>query len=601
MCERARAEGAARRGASGVLCFVLGIAAALWGLMPAPAGSQECPRSRSRLPQTIPAPSEPFNPVPADGDLELPMPCGAKMVLRHVCVPAAGLLGDLPFEPGCINCGSSERRFMEERRQAAISGPFLLADLPGKWRALLTELARSGDGYCPGPEAGAFTGLYYFIGKYEVTNFQWQAVMEEHCPGEVRPLNSEDPRPKTGVSWFDAVEFSRRYTQWLVHNAPDSLPVFSGGRFAYLRLPTEEEWEFAARGGHMVPESFMGSNDFFPLDGRSIHDFAVFTDTAAAKPPETLAWIGSKCPNPLGLYDTAGNAAEIVFDLFRYTTGWRLHGSAGGFVAKGGSYLKDQNGIMPGRREEMPFYIDDGPFGARDLGFRLALSGIVTPADHAQALEESWQAVSRQFPQAPPGAPPPPRADDAPPPRDPMAVLEALSAGVPDDARKADITFLRDLIKSNGMQLAVQTAQAARGVVLSGIYTAESVSGYAIRRKTLASELTRLERLKEEAISESLRDIFEAGIATAQENVTLRRRRAAPFTAPAGARNASRRATAGGWASSRSWCSARGSGTGSWKPTTPTRSRARPSPRGWPPCAGTGSARSWRGPRPSRK
>ena len=82
----------------------------------------------------------------------------------------------------------------------------------------------------------------------------------------------------------------------------------------------------------------MNHEEFFPLNNRHYSDFAVYTRTGAAKPPEKLAWIGTKCPNPLGLFDTAGNVAEIMLDPFRYFTGSRLHGATGGFVLKGGSY-----------------------------------------------------------------------------------------------------------------------------------------------------------------------------------------------------------------------------------------------------------------------
>jgi len=481
----------------------------------------ECPRSRQKLALTTPEVEDPINPMPADGDLELPMPCGLRMVFRHVCVPAAGLFNDLAFETGCINCRSEERRFMEERRQSVVSGPFTLADLPQGWRVLLTDMARTGDGFCPDPDESSFTGFYYFIGKYEVSNLQWSAVMENQCPGTGRPLNGDDPRPKTGISWFDAMEFSKRYTEWLIQNGPESLPAFSGGRFGYLRLPTEAEWEFAARGGHMVAESYMSQHDFFPVGGRNIRDFAVYTDPAAAKPPEKLAWIGSKCPNPLGIYDTAGNAAEMLYDLFRYTTGWRLHGTAGGFVAKGGSYRRQQDEVMPGRREEMPFFLEEGAYRAGDLGFRMVLSGIVTPVDHTEALEKGWEIANRQLPQAPPASMMSPQAHADKQTRDPMNVLDALAAGSGGTERKEEVAYLREVLKQNGMQLAVQTAQAVRGVILSGIYTAESIYGYSVRRKSLVNELNRLERLKEEAVSDTLREVFDNGIVSTVETVSL--------------------------------------------------------------------------------
>ena len=99
------------------MLLLIGVLVASWAGWGASAGAQECPRSRQRLSLTIPTSIDPYNPVSAEGDLELPMPCNGKFVLRHVCTPAASLFNDQPFESGCINCRSQERRFMEERRQ----------------------------------------------------------------------------------------------------------------------------------------------------------------------------------------------------------------------------------------------------------------------------------------------------------------------------------------------------------------------------------------------------------------------------------------------------------------------------------------------------
>ena len=127
----------------------------------------------------------------------------------------------------------------------------------------------------------------------------------------------------------------RRETGTVITTRDGNTIVWDSSANGY-RLPTEAEWEYAARGGHRVSESQLNQEEFFPLDGQPYSDYAVFTEPGSAKPPEKLAWIGSKCSNPVGLFDTAGNAAEMVLDPFRFSLGFRLHGATGGFIAKGG-------------------------------------------------------------------------------------------------------------------------------------------------------------------------------------------------------------------------------------------------------------------------
>lgn len=373
--------------------FLIGL---VWVLSGEFVMAQDCPSKKYKRSSQTPIVKDMVNPIPSDYDFELPMPCGGRIILRHVCFPVKSLLDDFQLSLGCQDCRRQDEGYMEARRIEQISGAFTLSDLPESWRAKLVEFAEKGDGRCTIPDREHPNALYFFIGKYEVSSWQWQTVMNDECPGWDQPFKSDDPRPKANVSWFEAVEFTRRYTQWLLKNAQDFLPQFPDGRYAFIRLPTEAEWEYAARGGHMLTDSELNNEEFFPLRNRPLSDYAVYTQAGAAKPPDKLAWIGTKCPNPLGLFDTAGNAAEMLFEAFRFSIGSRLHGAIGGFVIKGGSYRKSRAEIMPGRREEMPFFLETGEFFSSDLGFRIVLSAIVTPHNRSTMLKQDWANFSEQ-------------------------------------------------------------------------------------------------------------------------------------------------------------------------------------------------------------
>ena len=135
----------------------------------------------------MPTLADMVDPNPSEADIELPMPCGGKLVLKHVCVPVEGFFGDLRLDLGCIDCGRPDQSFMEGKRRAAIAGPFSLQDLPETWRSMLYNLASSGDGLCPKPHDNTQIGLYYFIGKYEISNLQWKSVMEDSFSQTLKP------------------------------------------------------------------------------------------------------------------------------------------------------------------------------------------------------------------------------------------------------------------------------------------------------------------------------------------------------------------------------------------------------------------------------
>ena len=490
------------------------------GIHVPPLPAQDCLSEQGALDSLNPVLAA-LNPNPSQTDFSLPMPCGGEMILRHVCVPAGGYFADLPFEMGCKDCGRLKNSFMEGKRWSAVSGPFTLEDLPAAWRVKLENAIANGDGRCPKPSDPNIKAFYYFIGKYEVTNFQWKAVMNAACSGTESQFSVDDPRPKTDISWFEAVEFTRKYTEWLIKNAPEYLPKFSNERFGYLRLPTEAEWEYAARGGHMVTESQLNDEEFFPLNDRPYKDFAVFTDQDTAKPQQKLAWIGSKCANPIGLFDTAGNVAEMVLDPFHFSIRFRLHGAAGGFIIKGGSFRKSLFEIMPGRREEQPFFLGDGAFRGSDVGFRVALSGILTPQDRQERLDQEWAnlGVNQNSGQA--SAKFSTSKIEIDQSKDPIAEIDRFVAMSADETEKKNLLFLREVLKQKSILLKEQEAETVKGIIHSALFTAETLQKYAIRRKIVLSELSKLEKMKEEAVSQSIPDSLESGIAEAKEMIRL--------------------------------------------------------------------------------
>lgn len=452
-----------------------GVAAAVCcALLLAPCASQSALAALARKADVSTA--DAYNPKPADNDIILPMPCGLSMVFKLVAVPAKGLLWDMPMRPGVDDSAHQDRAFYDRRYNTALSGAFTLEDLPAAWR----KQAPQGQNY------------FYLVAKYEVSNLQWHAVMDNACPDTANP-GADAARPATDMSWYDAVDFTRRYTTWLLQNAPDSLPRFAGDQrnVGFVRLPTETEWEYAARGGQTAGSQLLLQEDFFALPtGESKADYAVYRPEQGAR-AEGMANIGSRKPNPLGIYDTAGNAAEMVLDAFRFSMAGRLHGSAGGFVRKGGSFLSGDAEILPGRREEMPFFLTDGPAHARDLGFRPVISGINTPGGgRPQELTAEWNKAGEKLA---------PLAQDGQTARNPLDELDRLLAAAPDEASRKNLQDLRNTIKENNIMLERQKQLEAQSLLRTGVYMIETLRNYSSRRNSLKTQIESMEREKASA------------------------------------------------------------------------------------------------------
>ncbi len=205
-----------------------------------------------------------------------------------------------------------------------------------------SEASRGGD---EGPETRVAITRGFWIGRTEVTQAQWRAVMSAD-PSRFKG----DDLPVEQVSWNDAMEFARRLTEQA--RAAGGLPA----GYAYT-LPTEAQWEYAARAGR--------SGAFAePVDEQAWHD----------QNSRQTQRVGTRKANVWGLHDTLGNVWEWCFDWYAPYPGGSVtdyQGPASGSAkaSRGGSWWAGPRGARPANR-----YRDMPHNGNDDLGLRIALA-----------------------------------------------------------------------------------------------------------------------------------------------------------------------------------------------------------------------------------
>lgn len=183
----------------------------------------------------------------------------------------------------------------------------------------------------------------YYIGETEVTQALWKAVMGSN-PSWFKGKN----RPVEDVTWNDCKEFISK------------LNSLTGKNF---RLPTEAEWEYAARGGiNSRSYKYSGSN--------TLGDVAWHTDNSGS----TTHDVGMKSPNELGLYDMSGNVGEWCADWYGGYSSSSLTNPIG---PNSGSYRVFRGGCWGNFAGPCDSSFRNGydpDFRKYNLGFRLALS-----------------------------------------------------------------------------------------------------------------------------------------------------------------------------------------------------------------------------------
>ena len=200
--------------------------------------------------------------------------------------------------------------------------------------------------------------------RYPVTQALWSAVMKENP----HPSRFKGPqRPVETISWFEMVEFCNRLSE---EQQLDRCYEIKGEEVSWdqqatgYRLPTEAEWEYAARGGlYGRGFEYAGSPDLDQVG------WCKSNSRGETQP------VGQKRPNELGLYDMSGNVWEWCWDwyddnYYKQSPPQDPIGPESGSlrVYRGGSWFNDADYSRVANRSylSLPDYRDD------NLGFRLA-------------------------------------------------------------------------------------------------------------------------------------------------------------------------------------------------------------------------------------
>lgn len=183
----------------------------------------------------------------------------------------------------------------------------------------------------------------FYMCKYDVTQKEWKTIM-----GSLPAANTCENCPVINVTWFDAQQFINKLNQ------------LSGKNY---RLPTEAEWEYAAKGGNKGHGyKFSGANE--------ANEVAWYDSTLS----KSIHPVGQKKPNELGLYDVSGDVWQWCSDWFdpKYYRNSPSNNPAGppsgkvDKVVRGGSWWGPMRDCRVANRDKFPAESKDD-----DVGFRL--------------------------------------------------------------------------------------------------------------------------------------------------------------------------------------------------------------------------------------
>jgi formylglycine-generating enzyme required for sulfatase activity len=286
-------------------------------------------------------------------------PPGIYTVLSSTNLAAWSVLGTTINELGSIfftdtDANSSPQKFYQALRQSPPTNMVFISPNTFRMGSPTNEQDRSIN---EGPQTTVILSRGFWIGKYEVTQAEYLSVMNTNPS----PFPGDLSRPVSSVSWLDASNYCAKLTQREL--AVGRIPA--GTQY---RLPTEAEWECAARAGTSTRFSYGDDPTYTELRNHSWY---------AANSGLMPHPVGQKLPNPWGLYDMEGNVVEWCQDWFAFLLGGvqtdptgPASSASGRKVVRGGAFDNTEQSCRSATRllfNAIP------PLTDTDLGFRVVL------------------------------------------------------------------------------------------------------------------------------------------------------------------------------------------------------------------------------------